>query len=58
MEVSGQPHAPAVLPLWKETPGTRGIEDWVVSRAGMDVVFNDDFSLKVLANLNKLFCFC
>jgi hypothetical protein len=39
-------------------PGTRGIGDCVVSRSGMDVVFNDDFSLKVMANLNKNSCFC
>jgi hypothetical protein len=38
--------------------GTRGIRDCVVSRAGMDVVFNDDFSLKVMANLSKNSFFC
>jgi len=38
-------------------PGTCGIGDWVVSTACMDVVFNDDFSLKVMTNLSKHFCF-
>jgi len=39
-------------------PGTRGLGDCVVCRAGMDVVFNDDFNLKVMTNLNKNFRFC
>jgi hypothetical protein len=42
----------------KRDPITRWMRDWVVSRAGMDVVFKDDFSLKVMAYLNKHFCFC
>ena len=35
---TGKPHAPAVLPLFKEIQDTRVIGDWVLSRASMDVV--------------------
>jgi hypothetical protein len=38
MEVSGQLHAPVVLPPGKEPPGTHRIGGWMDPRAGLDAV--------------------
>jgi hypothetical protein len=38
MEVSGQLHGPAALPLEKEPPRTHWIGGWVGLRAGLDTV--------------------
>jgi hypothetical protein len=38
MEVSGQLHAPAVLPPGEGAPGTHWIGGWVDPRAGLDAV--------------------
>jgi hypothetical protein len=38
MKVSGQPHAPAVLPLEKEPASNYWNGGWVGPRAGLDVV--------------------
>jgi hypothetical protein len=40
MEVSGQPHDLAALPLGERTPGTYWIEDWMGPRASLDMVAN------------------
>jgi hypothetical protein len=38
MEVSGQLHASAALPPWKEPPGTHWIGGWVGPRAVLDAM--------------------
>jgi hypothetical protein len=38
MEVSGQLHAPAALPLGEKAPGTQWIEGWVGPKACLEAV--------------------
>jgi len=38
MEVNGQLHAPATLPMEKKTPGTRGIGSWIGLGVSIDIL--------------------
>jgi len=50
MEVSGQLHAPAVLPSRDRSPGTHLIGCWMGSRAGLDAVAE----ITILTELSRL----
>jgi hypothetical protein len=38
MDVSGQVHAPAAIPRWRDPPRTHWIGGWMGPRAGLDTV--------------------
>jgi hypothetical protein len=44
LEVSGQLHAPAVLPLGEGAPSTHWMGDWEGPRASLDDMENTNFS--------------
>jgi len=46
MDVSGQVHAPAAIPRWRDPPRTHWIGGWMGPRAGLNTVVGHHKTIK------------